>query len=97
MKAMLERSLPIQQAFLRPHMGETHHVQRLVEEKDAVILAYGPESQEEKDLFRRLVERNRRNMSFKSYQVIFCREEEVQDLSLIHISRWARRPERSFQ
>ena len=88
MKAMLERSLPIQQAFLRPHMGETHHVQRLVEEKDAVILAYGPESQEEKDLFRRLVERNRRNMSFKSYQVIFCREEEVQDAAEKEVLSW---------
>lgn len=73
MKAMLERSLPIQQAFLRPHMGETHHVQRLVEEKD---------------LFRRLVERNRRNMSFKSYQVIFCREEEVQDAAEKEVLSW---------
>ena len=87
-KAMLERSLPIQQPFLRPHMGETHHVQRLVEEKDALILAYGPESQEEKDLFRRLVERNRRNMSFKSYQVIFCREEEVQDAAEKEVLSW---------
>ena len=69
-------------------MGETHHVQRLVEEKDALILAYGPECQEEKDLFRRLVERNRRNMSFKSYQVIFCREEEVQDAAEKEVLSW---------
>ena len=52
------------------------------------ILAYGPESQEEKDLFRRLVERNRRNMSFKSYQVIFCREEEVQDAAEKEVLSW---------
>lgn len=88
MKAMLERSLPIQQAFLRPHMGETHHVQRLVEEKEAVILAYGPESQEEKDLFCRLVERNRRNMNFKSYKVLFCREEEVQAAAMQEVLSW---------
>lgn len=88
MKAMLERSLPIQQAFLRPHMGETHHVQRLVEEKEAVILAYGPESQEEKDLFCRLVERNRRNMNFKSYKVLFCREEEVQEAAMQEVLSW---------
>ena len=88
MKAMLERSLPIQQAFLRPHMGETHHVQRLVEEKEAVILAYGPESQEEKDLFCRLVERNRRNMNFKSYKVFFCREEEVQEAAMQEVLSW---------
>lgn len=88
MKAMLERSLPIQQAFLRPHMGETHHVQRLVEEKEAVILAYGPENQEEKDLFCRLVERNRRNMNFKSYKVFFCREEEVQEAAMQEVLSW---------
>ena len=106
MKAMLERSLPIQQAFLRLHMGETHHVQRLVEEKEAVILAYGPESQdekdlfflalravgpesqEEKDLFCRLVERNRRNMNFKSYKVLFCREEEVQEAAMQEVLSW---------
>ena len=88
MKAMLERSLPIQQAFLRLHMGETHHVQRLAEEKEAVILAYGPESQEEKDLFCRLVERNRRNMNFKSYKVLFCREEEVQEAAMQEVLSW---------
>lgn len=88
MKAMLERSLPIQQAFLRPHMGETHHVQRLVAEKDAIILAYGPESQEEKDLFCCLVERNQKNMNFKSYKVIFCREEEVQDAAEKEVLSW---------
>ena len=88
MKAMLERSLPIQQAFLRPHMGETHHVQRLVAEKDAVILAYGPESQEEKDLFCHLVERNQKNMNFKSYKVIFCQEEEVQDAAEKEVLSW---------
>ena len=88
MKAMLERSLPIQQAFLRPHMGETHHVQRLVAEKDAVILAYGPESQEEKDLFCRLVERNQKNMNFKSYKGIFCQEEDVQDAAEKEVLSW---------
>ena len=41
MKTMLERAIPVQQAFLRIHNGETHHVQRAVVPKDAVILAYG--------------------------------------------------------
>ncbi|MBT9683731.1 S-layer homology domain-containing protein [Pseudoflavonifractor sp. MCC625] len=40
MKTMLERSIPVQQAFLRLHHGETHHVQRAVATKDAVILGY---------------------------------------------------------
>ena len=30
MKTMLERAIPVQQAFLRLHRGETHHVQRAV-------------------------------------------------------------------
>lgn len=90
MKTMLERAIPIQQAFLRQHMGETHHVQRLVEEKEALILAYGPESQEEQALFRRLVERNRRNMNFKTCKVLFCREEEVQDRAEEEVSLWSR-------
>ena len=30
MKTMLERAIPVQQAFLRIHNGETHHVQRAV-------------------------------------------------------------------
>ena len=30
MKTMLERAIPIQQAFIRIHHGETHHIQRAV-------------------------------------------------------------------
>lgn len=37
MKTMLERSIPVQQAFIRLYHGETHHMQRAVVEKDAVI------------------------------------------------------------
>lgn len=36
MKRMLERAIPVQQAFIRIHGGETHHVQRAVEPKRAV-------------------------------------------------------------
>ena len=69
-------------------MTVAEEIQKLKKEKDAVILAYGPESQEEKDLFRRLVERNRRNMNFKSYKVFFCREEEVQDAAEKEVLSW---------
>ena len=41
MKIMLERAIPIQQAFIRLVDGETHHFQRRVEPKEAAILAYG--------------------------------------------------------
>ena len=43
MKTMLERAIPIQQAFIRIHHGETHHVQRAVASKKATIIAYGAE------------------------------------------------------
>ena len=41
MKTMLERAIPVQQAFIRLLDGETHHVQRAVVPKRAVIVAYG--------------------------------------------------------
>ncbi len=74
MKTMLERAIPIQQAFIRIHEGETHHVQRLVAEKSATIIAYGDIVEEEKEIFNQLVQRNAHNMNFKSYEVIFVTE-----------------------
>lgn len=41
MKTMIEKAIPIQQAFIRIHRGETNHVQRNVATKDATIIAYG--------------------------------------------------------
>ena len=67
MKTMLERAIPIQQAFIRIHHGETHHIQRAVAEKDAVILAYGDTGDEEQALFRLLAARNAHNMLFRSW------------------------------
>src|SRR5699024_656136 len=55
MKTMLERAIPVQQAFIRVLDGETHHVQRAVAPKRAVILAYGTTSDEEREVFRALV------------------------------------------
>lgn len=51
MKTMLERAIPVQQAFIRIYKGETHHVQCAVIPKKATILAYGDISSEEKELF----------------------------------------------
>ena len=58
MKTMLERAIPIQMAFIRLLDGETHHVQRAVALKKAVIIAYGDTGEEEREVFRRLAERN---------------------------------------
>lgn len=65
MKTMLERAIPVQQAFIRVLDGETHHVQRAVAPKRAVILAYGTTSDEEREVFRALVARNAKNMNFR--------------------------------
>ena len=52
MKTMLERAIPIQKAFIRILNGETHHVQRSVELKNATIIAYGEIGTEEKEIVK---------------------------------------------
>ena len=88
MKTMLERAIPVQQAFIRIVNGETHHVQRSVVPKDAVILAYGASDEEERALFRQLIARNAHNMNFQSYRVLFCKEDQVQDLVQTEVAKW---------
>ncbi len=79
MKTMLERAIPIQQAFIRIFKGETHHVQRAVALKQATIVAYGELTEEEKDIFTRLIARNAYNMSFASYNVLFVEESKIDE------------------
>ncbi len=88
MKTMLERAIPIQQAFIRLHNGETHHVQRSVVPKDAVILAYGDISEEEKLLFQRLVARNANNMLFQSWEIQFVKERALTQAILKELKKW---------
>lgn len=90
MKTLLERAIPIQQAFLRLHHGETHHVQRAVAPKDAVILGYGDLSEEEMDLFRRLADRNARNMNLERWRVRFARASEVDRAVREEVEAWGR-------
>ena len=87
MKTMLERAIPVQQAFIRVVNGETHHVQRSVA-KDAVILAYGASGEEERALFRQLIARNAHNMNFRSHRVLFCKEDQVPDLVQKEVAKW---------
>lgn len=88
MKTMLERAIPIQQAFIRIHQGETHHVQRNVVTKDAIIIAYGDTDREEQEIFRQLVERNARNMSFGKYNIVFVKEQEVEKAVQNELKKW---------
>ena len=88
MKKMLERAIPVQQAFIRLVDGETHHVQRNVVPKKAVIIGYGDISPEEQKIFRLLVERNAKNMSFQSYRIIFVTENEVEAAVRNEVSTW---------
>lgn len=88
MKTMLERSIPVQQAFIRLLHGETHHVQRNVVPKAAVMIGYGEVSPEDQEIFRALVERNAKNMSFKSYRIIFVTENEVEAAVSKEVSTW---------
>ena len=88
MKTMLERAIPMQQAFIRIHNGETHHVQRAVVPKQATIVAYGDISDEEKDIFRQLVGRNASNMSFTDYEIIFTTEAMLDDMVKTTLQKW---------
>lgn len=88
MKTMLERAIPVQQAFIRLWHGEAHHVQRRVLPKQATIIGYGDISVEEQSVFRRLVARNAYNMNFESYQVHFVSESNVQNAVWEEVQSW---------
>lgn len=88
MKAMMERALPLQQAYLRIHHGETHHHQRAVVPKKATIVAYGAKSSEERALFEDFIDRNARNMNFERHHVVFARECDVQDIVSNEVRKW---------
>ena len=88
MKTLLERTIPIQQAFIHIHNGEAHHVQRDVVPKHAIIIAYGDYSTEEKELFLRLVERNAHNMIFEKHRVLFVKESGLNNLIMKVLSQW---------
>ena len=88
MKTMIERAIPIQQAFIRIHKGETHHVQRNVATKEAIIIAYGDTDSEEQEIFRQLVERNARNMNFGKYEIVFVTEQEVEETVKNELKKW---------
>lgn len=88
MKTMLERAIPIQQAFIRELDRETHHVQRAVSLKRATIIAYGELDQDEKEVFCQLVERNAKNMNFDSYHIIFSSENELEKIAKREVEKW---------
>ena len=88
MKTMLERAIPIQQAFLRLWQGETHHVQRSVVPKQAVILGYGEISPQEQQVFRQLIRRNANNMNFEHYRVLFVPEDQLEARVAQEVLSW---------
>lgn len=90
MKTMLERAIPVQQAFIRLHHGETHHIQRDVALKQAVIVGYGAQSHEEQDLFRQLIARNANNMNFEQYRVVFTTEQDLEQTVREEVLAWER-------
>lgn len=88
MKTMLERAIPIQQAFIRSHHGETHHYQRAVAPKQALIVAYGDTGAEEQALFRQLVARNAHNMNFEHYEIVFSTPSDLDGVVSEEVAKW---------
>ncbi len=87
MKTMLERAIPMQQAFIRLVENEAHHVQRDVCMKKATIIAYGDIEEDEREVFRNLIKRNAHNMNFESFEVIFVDESELEDAVAREVSK----------
>ena len=90
MKTMLERAIPVQQAFIRLYHNETHHVQRRVTPKNAVVVAYGNYEIEEQQIFRQLVARNAHNMCFETYKIRFVQEAELEETLCEEVLLWKR-------
>lgn len=90
MKTMLERAIPVQQAFIRVHCRETHHVQRAVAPKKATIIVYADTEieEEERQIFRQLVIRNAYNMNFESFEILFTTESQVNSLAKEIVTQW---------
>lgn len=88
MKTMLERAIPVQQAFIRLVAGETHHVQREVALKKATIIAYGDISDEEREVFKKLIARNAHNMNFENYSIIFTTELQLEETVAGEVEKW---------
>ncbi len=88
MKTVLERMLPMQQAFLRIHEGEVHHVQRDVAKKEAIVIAYGAKDEEEQTVFKHMIARNAKNMNWVEYRVVFCEESEAPTRTKEEIATW---------
>lgn len=88
MKTMLERALPIQQPFMRLHHGEIHHVQRNVAYKNATLLIYGQYTEEEKQIFERLIKRNQYNMNFDTTQILFVEESMLEKTIEMVVKSW---------
>lgn len=88
MKTMLERAIPVQQAFIRIVEGETHHIQREVTPKKATIIAYGDISEEEKEVFKKLISRNTHNMNFENYNIIFATELQLEKTVIDEVAKW---------
>ncbi len=67
---------------------ESYHVQRDVELKNATIIVYGNISEEEKNLFKKLVDRNSHNMLFENYKILFVQEEDLNNIVRKEVLLW---------
>lgn len=92
MKKMLERAIPVQQAFIRIYHNETHHVQRAVSLKQATIVVYDKSDieEEEREIFRQLIARNAHNVNFSDYKILFTTESRLDSVVKNVLEEWKR-------
>ena len=75
-------------SFIRILDNETHHIQRNVKLKKALIIVYGDYENEEKKIFEKLIERNAKNMNFSSYNILFIKEKNVKKIVEQELNKW---------
>lgn len=88
MKTLLERSIPMLQAFLKMAHHETHHFQRYMVPKKVKIAAYGCADEQEKAVFRQWVQRYHYNMNFQAIEVVFMTEKEIDAYVQKEVEEW---------
>lgn len=76
-KCLLDRTIPLENPFLRIAKGEVHLQPRYPKERKLMVIAYGEKIDPDDGLvFRKLVERNAINFDMINYKMIFCEEQE---------------------
>lgn len=78
-KRMLERMIVNFEPFYTVHEGESAHIGLSQLKKRLLVIGYGDIDEEEKEIFKDLVEDSGMGFIFSSINTYFCKENELED------------------